>query len=38
MSLPIAVVLALLVAYYLYRRVREVLREEGHIIPSEDES
>ena len=36
-SLPIAIVLALLIAYYVYRRVREALREEGHIIPSEDE-
>ena len=37
-SLPIAVALALLIAYYLYRRVREVWREEHHILPSEDES
>ncbi|MDO8611455.1 MAG: hypothetical protein Q7R32_01370, partial [Dehalococcoidia bacterium] len=36
-AVPIAIALALLVAYYLYRRVREVLREEGHILPSEDE-
>jgi len=37
-SLPIAIVLVLVGAYYLYRRVREVWREEGHILPSEDES
>ena len=37
-AIPIAVALVLLVAYYVYRRVREVLREEGHILPSEDES
>jgi len=36
-AIPIAVALALLIAYYVYRRVREALREEGHILPSEDE-
>src|SRR3990172_5313858 len=34
---PIAIALALLVAYYLYRRVRAALHEEGHTNPSEDE-
>ncbi len=37
-AMPIAIALALAVAYYVYRRVREVLREEGHILPGEDES
>ena len=37
-AVPIAVALVLLVAYYIYRRVREVWREEHHILPSEDES
>ena len=36
-AIPIAVALALLIAYYVCRRVREALREEGHILPSEDE-
>ena len=37
-AVPIAVALALLVIVYVYRRVREVWREEHHILPSEDES
>jgi membrane protein DedA with SNARE-associated domain len=36
-AVPIAIALALLVVVYIYRRVREVWREEHHILPSEDE-
>jgi membrane protein DedA with SNARE-associated domain len=37
-SLPIAIVLLLLVAYYVFRRVREALRREPAALPGEDDS
>ncbi len=36
-SLPIAIVVVLAVAYFLFRRIREVLREEPAALPGEDE-
>lgn len=36
-ALPFGIALVLLVAYYLFRRVREVLQEGGHPLPGEDE-
>ena len=36
-SIPIAVALVLLVAYFVYRRVREALRGETAALPGEDE-
>ncbi|MEE8346498.1 MAG: DedA family protein [Dehalococcoidia bacterium] len=36
-SVPIAVGLVLLVGYYLYRRIREALRDEPAALPGEDE-
>ncbi len=37
-AIPIAVAVALLIAFYLYRRIREVLREGAPALPGEDES
>jgi membrane protein DedA with SNARE-associated domain len=36
-SLPIAIVVVLAVAYFLFRRIREVLRERPTALPGEDE-
>ena len=36
-AIPIAVVVVLLIAFYLYRRIREVLRERPTSVPGEDE-
>ncbi len=36
-SLPIAIVVVLAVAYFLFRRIREVMREDATAVPGEDE-
>ncbi len=36
-SLPIAIVVVLAVAYFLFRRIREVMREGATAVPDEDE-
>ncbi len=36
-SLPIAIVVVLAVAYFLFRRIREVMRESATAVPDEDE-
>ncbi len=36
-SLPIAIVVVLAVAYFLFRRIRDVLRESATAVPGEDE-
>ncbi len=36
-SVPIAIVVVLAVAYFLFRRIREVMRERSEALPGEDE-